>query len=237
MRPGAAPGAGSGGVGRAAQAPLPPSAGGVDGSAAGGGRRIRQRAASTGRRPAASRARRPAASTGPEPAAPSERASGPGRASTGRGTAWWGPAPARGISAPAPEGPRAPSARPGPVLGRGRWRRRRRHPAVPHQRAVEAADGRRREVAEEAERRRPRSACAAASARMRAMIWAGVRPAHGPAWVALPMHSATEPATCGVAMLVPDRTAVPPPRASDVMHVPGAATVCAAPALVAAKFE
>src|SRR3954468_13244016 len=69
------------------------------------------------------------------------------------------------------------------------------------------------------------------------MTSAGVRPAHGPGDASVPRHSATEPATCGAAMLVPERTAVPPPRASEVMHVPGAATVCAAPTLVDAKFE
>src|SRR4051794_37443308 len=69
------------------------------------------------------------------------------------------------------------------------------------------------------------------------MTSAGVRPAHGPGDASVPRHSATEPATCGAAMLVPERTAVPPPGASDVMHVPGAAIVCASPAAVAAKFE
>ena len=69
---------------------------------------------------------------------------------------------------------------------------------------------------------------------MRSMISAGVMPAHGPGLASLPRQSATEPATCGAAMLVPDRTAVPPPMRSEVMHVPGAAIVCAAPTLVAA---
>src|SRR4051812_19244221 len=72
---------------------------------------------------------------------------------------------------------------------------------------------------------------------MRSTTSAGVSPAHGPGDPSVPRQSATEPATCGAAMLVPDRTAVPPPGASNVMHVPGAAIVCALPAAVAAKFE
>src|SRR3954451_22066195 len=71
----------------------------------------------------------------------------------------------------------------------------------------------------------------------RAMVSFGLSVAHGPGTASVPMHSATDPATCGAAMLVPDSTRVPPPNASDVMQVPGAAIVCAAPALVAAKFE
>src|SRR4051794_13105444 len=72
---------------------------------------------------------------------------------------------------------------------------------------------------------------------MRVAIWAGVRPAQGPAVCPSPMHSATEPATCGVAMLVPDMTAKPPPLAVEVMHTPGAAIVWACPVAVDAQLE
>ncbi len=66
---------------------------------------------------------------------------------------------------------------------------------------------------------------------------AGLSEAHGPAVDPSAMQSAAAAAMWGLAMLVPDITVVPPPMAVEVMHVPGAAIVCACPALVAAKFE
>jgi hypothetical protein len=59
----------------------------------------------------------------------------------------------------------------------------------------------------------------------------GCEPGAGPVCPASPRQSAATPATCGVAMLVPDIVVVPPPIFVDVMHTPGPAIVCAASGL------
>src|SRR5436305_831892 len=77
-------------------------------------------------------------------------------------------------------------------------------------------------------------AAPAASPRVLLMIWLGVRPAQGPGTPSSSRHSATAPATCGAAWLVPSYVLVPPPSLSADTQVPGAATVCARSVLVTA---
>ena len=52
-----------------------------------------------------------------------------------------------------------------------------------------------------------------------------VIPAHGPGAFLWPRQLATVPATCGLAMLVPERMVVPPPSLVERTQTPGAATV------------
>ena len=73
-----------------------------------------------------------------------------------------------------------------------------------------------------------------ASARTRAITAAGASPAHGPGRPPEPWQSATAPATCGAAWLVPVKVEGLPPRPAEVTQVPGAATVWAAAAAVTA---
>src|SRR4029079_1402496 len=76
-----------------------------------------------------------------------------------------------------------------------------------------------------------------ASLRMRSIVCAGVRPAHGPATPPLPWQSATAPATRGAAMLVPVIVVVPLPRLVETTQTPGAATTWATSPGDTAKFD
>ena len=71
---------------------------------------------------------------------------------------------------------------------------------------------------------------AVASPRTRAITAAGACPAHGPGSPPEPWQSATAPAMCGAAWLVPVKVEGLPARPAEVTQVPGAATVCAAAA-------
>src|SRR6266511_2597035 len=83
----------------------------------------------------------------------------------------------------------------------------------------------------------PGVACAAASLLSFWITCAGVKPAHGPGELVDPMQSDAEPALCGDATLVPDKTIVPPASQSEVMQTPGPAIVWFWSAAETAKFE
>jgi len=63
------------------------------------------------------------------------------------------------------------------------------------------------------------------------MTCAGARPVHGPAAPFSPKQSATTPATCGDAMLVPEIVWYLLPGQVERMHTPGPAIAWAASAL------
>src|SRR4051812_24083895 len=73
-----------------------------------------------------------------------------------------------------------------------------------------------------------------ASPRTCAMTAARASPAQGPGGPPLPWQSATAPATCGAAWLVPVKVEAGPPRPAEVTQVPGAATAWAASAAATA---